>query len=88
MADLRPSAPRSKVRCGPRKRPKRDVSLQASGCQAHLIETINKLVRVTRRLLLDLGREPTLEEIVERLAMPVEKVRRRLEIANRPIVLG
>jgi len=41
---------------------------------AHLIETINKLVRVSRRLLVDLGREPTPEEIAEKLAMPVEKV--------------
>jgi RNA polymerase primary sigma factor len=55
---------------------------------AHLIETINKLVRVSRRLLLDLGREPTPEEIAERVAMPVEKVRKLLEIANRPIVLA
>jgi len=54
---------------------------------AHLIETINKLVRVSRRLLLDLGREPTPEEIAEKLAMPVEKVKKLLEIANRPIVL-
>jgi RNA polymerase primary sigma factor len=54
---------------------------------AHLIETINRLVRASRRLLLDLGREPTPEEIAERLAMPVEKVKKLLEIANRPIVL-
>jgi RNA polymerase primary sigma factor len=59
----------------------------ARNIPAHLIETINKLVRVSRRLLLDLGREPTPEEIAERLAMPVEKVQRLLEIANRPIVL-
>jgi RNA polymerase primary sigma factor len=54
---------------------------------AHLIETINKLVRVSRRLLLDLGREPTPEEIADKLATPVEKVRKLLAIANRPIVL-
>jgi RNA polymerase primary sigma factor len=54
---------------------------------AHLIETINKLVRVSRRLLLDLGREPTPEEIAEKLAMPVDKVQKLLKIANRPIVL-
>ena len=53
----------------------------------HLIETINKLVRVSRLLLLDLGREPTPEEIAEKLALPVEKIQRLLEIANRPIVL-
>jgi len=55
---------------------------------AHLIETINKLVRVSRRLLVDLGREPTPEEIAEKLAMPVEKVQKLLEIADRPIVLA
>ena len=55
---------------------------------AHLIERINKLVRVSRRLLVDLGREPTPEEIAEKLAMPVEKVQKLLEIANRPIVLA
>jgi RNA polymerase primary sigma factor len=60
----------------------------AQNMPAHLIETINKLVRVSRRLLLDLGREPTPEEIAERVAMPVEKVRKLLEIANRPIVLA
>jgi RNA polymerase primary sigma factor len=54
---------------------------------AHPIETINKLVRVSRRLLLDLGREPTPEEIAEKLAMPVDKVQELLKIANRPIVL-
>jgi len=54
---------------------------------AHLIETINKLVRISRRLLLDLGREPTPEEIADKLAIPVEKVRKLLAIANRPIVL-
>ena len=54
---------------------------------AHLIETINKLVRVSRQLFLDLGREPTPEEIAEKLAMPVEKAQKLLEIANRPIVL-
>ena len=54
---------------------------------AHLIEKINKVVRVSRRLLLDLGREPTPEEIAEKLAMPVEKAQKLLEIANRPIVL-
>ena len=51
---------------------------------AHLIETL----RVSRRLLVDLGREPTPEEIAEKLAMPVEKVQKLLEIANRPIVLA
>jgi len=53
----------------------------------HLIETINKMVRVSSQLRLELGREPTPEEIAEKLAMPVEKVQKLLEIANRPIVL-
>jgi RNA polymerase primary sigma factor len=54
----------------------------AQNIPVHLIETINKLVRVSRRL--DLGRESTPEEIAERLAMPVEKARgyRRLPIAR------
>ena len=54
---------------------------------AHLIETINKLVRTLRQLLLVLGREPTPEEIAEKLAIPVEKVRKLLDVAQRPIVL-
>ena len=54
---------------------------------AHLIETINKLVRTSRQLLLVLGREPTPEEIAEKLAIPVEKVRKLLDVAQRPIVL-
>ena len=55
---------------------------------AHLIETINKLVRASRRLFLDLGREPTPEEIAEKLAMPVEKVQKLMKIAKSPIVLA
>ena len=58
----------------------------AQNIPPHLIATINKLVRVSRRLLLHLGREPTAEEIAGGW-MPVEKVRRLLEIASRPIVL-
>jgi RNA polymerase primary sigma factor len=61
--------------------------MMAEKIPAHLIESINKLVRVSRRLLLDLGREPTPEEIAEQLAMPVDKVQKLLKIANRPIVL-
>ena len=52
-----------------------------------LIETINKLVRISRQLLLDLGREPTPEEIAEKAVMPLEKVRKVLKIAKGPIVL-
>jgi RNA polymerase primary sigma factor len=51
----------------------------------NMIETINKLVRTSRQIFLEIGREPTLEELAERLAMPIEKVRRLLEIAGEPI---
>jgi RNA polymerase primary sigma factor len=54
----------------------------------HLIETINKLVRTSRQMLTEIGREPTPEELAERLAMPLERVRKVLEIAKRPISLG
>ena len=50
-----------------------------------LIETINRLVRASQRMLREIGREPTPEELAERLAMPPEKVRRLLEIARAPI---
>jgi RNA polymerase primary sigma factor len=51
----------------------------------HLIETINKLVRTSRQMLHEIGREPTPEELAEKLAMPLEKVRKILEIAKQPI---
>jgi RNA polymerase primary sigma factor len=54
---------------------------------ADLIGTINNLVRTSRRMLIETGREPTSEELAERLAMPPEKVRRLLEIARQPISL-
>ncbi len=54
---------------------------------ADLIDTINKLVRTSRRMLLDIGREPTPEELGERLAMPLEKVRKLLQFAKAPISL-
>jgi RNA polymerase primary sigma factor len=53
----------------------------------HMIETINKLVRTSRYLTQDLGREPTPEEIAEKMEMPVDKVRRILKIAKEPISL-
>jgi RNA polymerase primary sigma factor len=53
----------------------------------HLIETINKLVRTSRQMLTEIGREPTPEDLAERLAMPLERVRKVLEIAKRPINL-
>jgi RNA polymerase primary sigma factor len=53
----------------------------------HMIETINKLVRTTRQLVQEVGREPTPEEIAERMELPVEKVRKVLKIAKEPISL-
>ncbi len=53
----------------------------------HMIETINKLVRTSRQMLHEIGREPTPEELSEKLAMPLEKVRKVLKIAKEPISL-
>jgi RNA polymerase primary sigma factor len=53
----------------------------------HMIETINKLVRTTRQLVQEFGREPTPEEIGERMELPVDKVRKVLKIAKEPISL-
>jgi RNA polymerase primary sigma factor len=53
----------------------------------HMIETINKLMRVQKRLIQDFGREPTSEEIAEELQMPVERVRAVLKMAQQPISL-
>ena len=53
----------------------------------HMIETINKLVRTSRALVQELGREPTPDEIAERMDMPVNKVRKVLKIAQEPISL-
>ncbi len=53
----------------------------------HMIETINKLVRTSRQLVQDLGREPTPEEIAEKMEIPVDKVRKVLKIAKEPISL-
>lgn len=53
----------------------------------HMIETINKLIRTSRYLVQEIGREPTPEEIAERMEMPVEKVRKVLKIAKEPISL-
>lgn len=53
----------------------------------HMIETINKLVRTSRMLLQELGREPTPEEITAKMDMPLEKVRKVLKIAKEPISL-
>ena len=53
----------------------------------HMIETINKLIRTSRYLVQELGREPTPEEIAEKMEMPVDKVRKVLKIAKEPISL-
>ena len=53
----------------------------------HMVETINKLVRVQRQLLQDLGREPTPEEIGAEMDLPTEKVREILKIAQEPVSL-
>jgi len=52
-----------------------------------LIEEVNRLVRTSRRLLNEIGREPTAKEVAEELSMPLEKARKLLEIAGLPITL-
>lgn len=53
----------------------------------HMIETINKIIRTSRQILNDIGREPTAEELAEKLSMPVAKVHKVLKIAKEPISL-
>ena len=53
----------------------------------HMIETINKLVRTSRQMLHEIGREPTPEELAEKLGMPLEKVRKVMKIAKEPLSL-
>ncbi len=53
----------------------------------HMVETINKLIRISRQLLQELGREPTPEEIAEEMNMPVERVREILKISQEPVSL-
>jgi RNA polymerase primary sigma factor len=54
---------------------------------SNIIETVNKVVRTSQQMLPEIGREPTTEELAEKLGMPLDKVRRVLAIANRPIRL-
>jgi len=54
----------------------------------HMIETINKIVRTSRQILHEIGREPTPEELAAKLSMPLEKVRKVMKIAKEPISLG
>jgi RNA polymerase primary sigma factor len=53
----------------------------------HVIETVNKVVRTARQMLPEIGHEPTVEELPERLAMPRDKVHKVLAIAKQPIRL-
>jgi len=53
----------------------------------HMIETINKIVRTSRQMMHEIGREPTPEEIAERLAMPLDKVRKVMKISKEPVSL-
>ena len=53
----------------------------------HMIETINKIVRTSRQMLHEIGREPTPEELAEKLSMPLDKVRKVMKIAKEPISL-
>src|SRR6202040_143336 len=53
----------------------------------HMIETINKIVRTSRQMLHEIGREPTPEELAQKLGMPLEKVRKVLKIAKEPLSL-
>jgi RNA polymerase primary sigma factor len=53
----------------------------------HMIETINKIVRTSRQMFTEIGREPTPEELAEKLGMPLEKVRKTLKIAKEPLSL-
>jgi RNA polymerase primary sigma factor len=50
-----------------------------------LIETVNNLIRTSRRMMSETGREPTTEELAERLSIPLDKVTKLLDIARRPV---
>ena len=50
-----------------------------------LIEMVNRLIRTSRQMMIEIGREPTTEELAERLSMPHEKVAKLLDIARRPV---
>ena len=67
----------------------RAIADQASTSRipVHMVETINKLIRVSRQLLQELGREPTPEEIAEEMKMPVDRVREILKISQEPVSL-
>jgi RNA polymerase primary sigma factor len=54
---------------------------------ADLIATINRLIRTSQRMLVEHGREPMVDELAERLNMPVDRVKRLLQFAQRPVIL-
>ena len=58
---------------------------ETTGVPPKIIETVNKVVRTSRQMLPEIGREPTLEELAQKLAMPLDKVHKVLAIAKRPI---
>jgi len=64
-----------------------EPSNRAVRVPARIIEMVNKVVRTSRQMLPEIGREPTPEELAEKLAMPLEQVHKVLTIANRPIRL-
>ena len=79
----RPTLPGGSGRPSPAHFP---ISRAPSVCP-HMIESINKIVRTSRQLLGEIGREPTPEELAEKLHMPLEKVRKTLKIAKEPLSL-
>jgi RNA polymerase primary sigma factor len=54
----------------------------ANQISPHLIETVNRLIRTSRQMMIEIGREPTTEELAERLSVPLEKVAKLLDIAR------
>jgi DNA-directed RNA polymerase sigma subunit (sigma70/sigma32) len=67
--------------------PPQEPGHRTSRVPARMIETVNKVVRASQQMLPEIGRNPTPEELAEKLAMPLDKVHRVLAIANRPIRL-
>jgi RNA polymerase primary sigma factor len=65
-----------------------EVDDRATRFPENMIETINRLVRTSRQLFQQMGREPTPQELAEKLAMPLEKVHNVLKVAKQPISLS
>ena len=61
---------------------------ETTGVPPRIVETVNKVVRTSHQMLPEIGREPTPEELAEKLAMPIDKVHKVLAIAKRPIRAG